>query len=556
MKKRSLSLILAALIAAGACLTGCGADGKEEQKANNSQAVENQKQPDESKDVEEDPIEELEDVTLKVWLVGVGKQKDSDMVWEYFNEQLQEYLPNTTVEFTAFSFDEYATKWSTAMASGETVDLAWFGWVQNLNNEIEMGTLTPLGDLVDAYCQDAVDLFGKEALDMHRSADGELYVFPCWQGLAVAKNGLSFQTDTVELMEDGWLENFRQMLLEYENSFDIEDRRKVYDEVTRYFETCKTNGMLKGGIAPNTLQSWNFQAYANGGVGASLSAKVKKNDNTFEIYPYYNDELLKLDWEYRAKWYDAGYIRPDVASLEKIPNEFTVGDPENSVITYAGGCMDEDITSVASAKYDMDITSIYTTDECWLAPSVATCWCIPSTTSDAERAAMLLNLLNGESGKELYQTLTYGIKDTHYTMNADATATTLCGDGQANADWAYGQVSWVMGNVQNTLITQTDTAGMFEYRKSLEVGAQQNPLVVAGFSMDVSEMEAQFTNLKAIYKKYVDMFDRGYLGADGFEKEYANFQKELKDAGIESYYEELQRQVDELVAERGLKWAE
>lgn len=74
--------------------------------------------------------------------------------------------------------------------------------------------------------------------------------------------------------------------------------------------------------------------------------------------------------------------------------------------------------------------------------------------------------------------------------------------------------------------------------------------------MDVSEIEAQFTNLKAIYKKYEDMFNRGYLGEDGFEKEYANFQKELIDAGIESYYEEFQRQVDELVAARGLEWAE
>lgn len=554
MRKKMLSLILAALMLAGTCLTGCGEEGKEKQNNDNSQQM--GEEENETQDSQDNADEELEEVTLKVWLVGTGKQKDSDTVWEYFNEQLKDYLPNTTVEFTAFSFDEYATKWSTAMASGETVDLAWFGWVQNLNNEIEMGTLTPLGDLVETYCQDAVELFGKEGLDMHRSADGELYVFPCWQGLATAYNALSFQADTVALMEDGWLENFQQMCYEYEDSFDLEDHRKIYDELTRYFETCKENGMLKGGIAPGSGASWNTQAYANGSLGDTVGAYVKMGDNTFQLYPYYTDELVKLNWEYIAKWYDAGYIRQDIASMEKMPNEFTVGDPENSVITYTGGAMDEDVTAVMCAKYDMDIVSVRTTQKDWMSPSPATCWCIPSTTSNAERAAMLLNLLNGEAGKELYQTLVYGIEGVHYTKNADGTATTLCGDGQANADWAYGQVTWVMGNVQNCLVTQSDTEGMYEYRKSRETEALQNPLKVASFSMDVSEIEAQFTNLKAIYKKYADMFNRGYLGEDGFEKEYANFQKELIDAGIESYYEEFQRQVDELVAARGLEWAE
>lgn len=546
MKKRILALVLAAMMV-GSCLTGCGGDKKAETPKEDANPVTDEAQTPET--------EELEDATLKVWLVGTGKQKDSDEVWAYFNEQLKEYLPNTTVEFTAFSFDEYATKWSTAMASGETVDLAWFGWVQNLNNEIEMGTLTPLSDLVDTYCQDAVELFGKEGLDMHRSADGELYIFPCWQGLATAKNAISFLTETLDVMEEGWVENFQQMCFEYADSLDIEDHRKVYDELTRYFEACKENGKLKGGVAPNTLGSWNMQVYAKGTLGDTVGGYVKQGDNSFEVMPYYTDELVKLNWEYMAKWYDAGYIRQDVASMEKIPNEFTVGDPENTVITYAGGGMDEDVTNTMCAKYDMDITSIYTDENNWVSPSPATCWCIPSTTSNAERSAMLLNLLNGESGKELYQTLVYGIEGTHYTKNADGTATTLCGEGQANADWDYGQVSWVMGNVQNCLTTQSDTPGMYDYRKSLEAGALQNPLNVASFSMDVSEIEAQFTNLKAIYKKYADMFNRGYLGLDGFEKEYANFQKEMNDAGAAEYYAEFQKQVDELVAARGLKWA-
>lgn len=62
--------------------------------------------------------DELAPATLNVW-VGGYKQKDSDRVWAEVNEKLADYLPNTTLNIVPITFDEYASKWSKAMAAGE-----------------------------------------------------------------------------------------------------------------------------------------------------------------------------------------------------------------------------------------------------------------------------------------------------------------------------------------------------------------------------------------------------------------------------------------------------
>ena len=135
---------------------------------------------------EQAAAEELEPVTIQLWLGGPGKQKDSDEVWELFNEKLQEYVPNTTVEITCMTTTEYPEKFDQMLASGEGVDLAWVAsWVTGtIADDIKDGNLMPLDDLVDQYGQGIKEELGDEILDMHRySEDDLLYYLISWQGL-------------------------------------------------------------------------------------------------------------------------------------------------------------------------------------------------------------------------------------------------------------------------------------------------------------------------------------------------------------------------------------
>ena len=135
-RKKALSLFLAAVMTAAACLGGCGSSAgtaSEAVAAADTEAVETEAGS------EQAAAEELEPVTIQLWLGGPGKQKDSDEVWELFNEKLQEYVPNTTVEITCMTTTEYPEKFDQMLASGEGVDLAWVAsWVTGMISRMEI----------------------------------------------------------------------------------------------------------------------------------------------------------------------------------------------------------------------------------------------------------------------------------------------------------------------------------------------------------------------------------------------------------------------------------
>lgn len=207
-------------MAASACLSGCGSAGSGAQaSASGSQA---------------DGSSELEPVTLQMWLGGPGKQKDSDMVWEAFNEKLQEYVPNTTVEITVIPTSEYAEEYNQMLASGEAVDLTWIAsWVTGSTELIRDENLMPLDDLLDQYGQGIRETLGDEVIDMHRySEDGKLYYLIAWQGLYSNVRAFKVPTELAELAGDTWLEDTQAVVDKWWNHYEsTDDLQAVFDQL-------------------------------------------------------------------------------------------------------------------------------------------------------------------------------------------------------------------------------------------------------------------------------------------------------------------------------------
>lgn len=132
MKKKALCLLLA-MIMVLSILAGCTSKPAEtpDTPATSEPAADNTANTPEEQPAEQPEEPALEQKTIQLMITGAGKQANSDKVWAAFNEQLQQYVPNTTVEFIDVSFDEYSEKFSQILASGEGVDLAWTGWLIN-----------------------------------------------------------------------------------------------------------------------------------------------------------------------------------------------------------------------------------------------------------------------------------------------------------------------------------------------------------------------------------------------------------------------------------------
>ena len=115
MKKRTICLLLAMIMVLSIVLAGCSKTA-ETPAADETPATTEPAETTDNTETPEAPEETaepaLEQKTIQLMITGAGKQANSDKVWAAFNEQLQQYVPNTTVEFIDVPFEEYSEKFS------------------------------------------------------------------------------------------------------------------------------------------------------------------------------------------------------------------------------------------------------------------------------------------------------------------------------------------------------------------------------------------------------------------------------------------------------------
>ena len=545
MKKRSICLLLATVMVLSIVLMGCGAKQSEQTTegtsdpaaatatASNTEATEAQA--------------ELEPKTIQLMISGPGKQNGSDAAWAAFNELLQQYVPNTTVEFIDVPFAEYSEKFSQVLASGEGVDLAWVGWLVNKADNIADGNLMPLDDLIDQYGQGIVDTLGQTVVDLHRTAsDGKLYYVPSWQGLCGDRRGWLVVTELAELAGDTWVEDTEAALDKWRNHYSgIEDFQAVLDQATKYLAAAKAAGKIGAGI--NTGRAFGWSMYTGNmsflGVGGA-EIGIPFEDSSFGVVDGVASEHYKLYAKTMAEWYKEGYIRSDIMSVDTstltMPTEGQITDK-----TYIFGCeqyLTEADQVTRSANAGMDMTFLPIEEKAYLQKGDATAYAIPYCADEPERAMMVLNAIYAQP--DLYNTLIYGVEGVDYTKNADGTITTSYAGASVTADDNYGIPRWIIGSCKNALINNGTDPNYYTDLEALEADARVNPFM--NFTFDRSKVEGICASLLNVYYEYGPQLDNG-VGGDNWETIYNNYLSARKDAGVEELIAEYQRQLNEYI---------
>ncbi len=498
--------------------------------------------------------DELAPATLNVW-VGGYKQKDSDRVWAEVNEKLADYLPNTTLNIVPITFDEYASKWSKAMAAGEQIDVAWLGWVHNMTEEVEMGSLLKLDDLIAEYGQDMVAEYGQEMLDMHKVADG-IYFIPNGPMIGGGKYCLVFPK---ALLEKAGMPNFAQeledLMMEVFDSYTVENVKKLYDKMETYLEALKEAGCINMGVNGNVVDA-NYgpfgQTYINQ-WGWERMFQVNWGDDTFTVQSIYvpGSEVYDIDafkWERINEWYNKGYIREDYASAGWAP--FGAGyAPENMAVAgnnqFAYDYVNwskEEVYEIYKNTYGWDVEIAVCNPVQHLSRGFSTGTGIPYTSKNPERAMMLINLLNSTKGQEIFRLLAYGIEGEHYTTNEDGTVTFTNATGREGADSTYGLSDWAIGTNLNKMGKDLET---IQKQVALAETAVENPL--SGFTFDKSAVQDQFDNCTSFVGN--NLFA---MVMDDWQARREQRDKDFADCGIEDVMAELQRQINEYVAENNI----
>ena len=547
MKKRTICLLLAMIMVLSIVLAGCSKTA-ETPAADETPATTEPAETTDNTETPEAPEETaepaLEQKTIQLMITGAGKQANSDKVWAAFNEQLQQYVPNTTVEFIDVPFEEYSEKFSQVLASGEGVDLAWTGWLINKPQNIADGNLMPLDDLLAEYGQGIVDVLGENVVEIHRNADdGKLYYLPSWQGLVGDRRGWLVVTEIAELAGDTWIEDTEAALNKCRNNYSgIEDFQAVLDQATKYLAAAKEAGKLGAGINTGRVFGWSMYngTRSNPGVGGS-EIGIPFEDNTFTVIDGVASEHYKLYAKTMADWYKEGYIRSDIMSVDTS----TLTLPKNGEITdttYVFSCdpyLTEADQDAATADAGMDMTYLPIEENASLILGGDTSYAIPYCADEPERAMMVLNAIYTQP--DLYNTLIYGIEGEDYTKNADGTITTSYVGASPTADDSYGIQRWIIGSCKNALINNGTDPNYYADLEALEETARVNPFL--NFTFDRTNVEGICASILNVYYEYGPQIDNGVAG-DNWEELYNNYMAARKDAGIEELVTEFQNQLN------------
>ena len=547
MKKRTICLLLAMIMVLSIVLAGCSKTA-ETPAADETPATTEPAETTDNTETPEAPEETaepaLEQKTIQLMITGAGKQANSDKVWAAFNEQLQQYVPNTTVEFIDVPFEEYSEKFSQVLASGEGVDLAWTGWLINKPQNIADGNLMPLDDLLAEYGQGIVDILGENVVEIHRNAaDGKLYYLPSWQGLCGERRGWLVVTEIAELAGDTWIEDTEAALNKWRNNYSgIEDFQAVLDQATKYLAAAKEAGKLGAGINTGRAFGWSMYngMYSFLGVGGA-EIGITYCDGTFTVKDGVAGEHYKLYAQTMADWYKEGYIRSDIMSVDTS----TLTMPKNGEITdttYVFSCdpyLTEADQEAAIADAGMDMTYLPIEENAYLILGGDTSYAIPYCADEPERAMMVLNAIYSQP--DLYNTLIYGIEGEDYTKNADGTITTSYVGASPTADDSYGIQRWIIGSCKNALINNGTDPNYYADLEALEETARVNPFL--NFTFDRTNVEGICASILNVYYEYGPQIDNGVAG-DNWEELYNNYMAARKDAGIEELVTEFQNQLN------------
>lgn len=548
MKKRTICLLLAMIMVLSIVLAGCSKTA-ETPAADETPATTEPAETTDNTETPEAPEETaepaLEQKTIQLMITGAGKQANSDKVWAAFNEQLQQYVPNTTVEFIDVPFEEYSEKFSQVLASGEGVDLAWTGWLINKPQNIADGNLMPLDDLLAEYGQGIVDILGENVVEIHRNADdGKLYYLPSWQGLVGDRRGWLVVTEIAELAGDTWIEDTEAALNKWRNNYSegTEAFQAVLDQATKYLAAAKEAGKLGAGINTGRVFGWSMYngTRSNPGVGGA-EIGIPFEDNTFTVIDGVASEHYKLYAKTMADWYKEGYIRSDIMSVDTS----TLTMPKNGEITdttYVFSCdpyLTEADQEAAIADAGMDMTYLPVEENASLILGGDTSYAIPYCADEPERAMMVLNAIYSQP--DLYNTLIYGIEGEDYTKNADGTITTSYVGASPTADDSYGIQRWIIGSCKNALINNGTDPNYYADLEALEETARVNPFL--NFTFDRTNVEGICASILNVYYEYGPQIDNGVAG-DNWEELYNNYMAARKDAGIEELVTEFQNQLN------------
>ncbi len=505
-------MILAAAVFAGLmlCAGGCRWDGEQTQ---------------------EDVAPEPEAIVLHWMLFGESYQ-DSEQVFQAFNQELKQFFPDTTVEFEVISRRKYKEKWDQKMAANETVDLAWLGNdTINFTEEVKKGSLTALDYLLKRY---GSVLRGEVSGDLWPlvQMEGNTYAIPI-PGAQYRAN-LMLAADESLMRRYGDIDTIGAVNRQFQYS-----TRESYQAFEPFLATIMEKEDVGTGISCQSFARLADKGY-EGIYGTDSPFVIKIFDDKPIVYNKYELDSYTAFYSAMSKWYQAGYIRRDVADvLDPLADDGRKGGSILFIDEYGDKKTAPDLRVP-------DYTAVWADLEGYRYINYAGCknsLVIPKSAEYPQRAMELVNLLYSEEGKALYRLLTNGIEGTHYVRVDDSVIARM---SDSVSGYRYTLSPYTAGNVFQNFELE---AGQFELLNEYNKTAVRS--VLTGFELDTRMIAIEMARVDLVAAAYRDKLSQGI--AEDWESLYQEFLQKMNEAGAEKVRQEMQRQIDEFLQQEKIR---
>ncbi|WP_123043388.1 ABC transporter substrate-binding protein [Cohnella candidum] len=447
-----------------------------------------------------------------------GVPKDIQLVNDEINKITKEKI-NATVKLLPISYGTYAQQTNLMLTGDEQVDLMVVGTWFNYTTQVAKNQLQPIDDLLQKYGQDVVKTLG----DKYVSA-GKV-------------KGKTYGVATMRDLADEYGLVVPQEILD-KNGVKAEDI-KTFDDVEKLLAAIKKNDPNSTPLVPfgpgDSLLD-NYMTYDN--LGDKLG--VLKGDAT---------DLKVVNWfeqpEYAAllnkvrSWYQAGYIMKDAATNKDSGLELVKAGRGDVLLTRIKPGYAEQESRLIGKK----VVTIPLLQPQARTSSVANMmWGIPRNSKYPEKAMQLLNLMFTDTN--VANLLAWGIEGKHYVVNSDGTAGYPQGVDQNNSGYNLNQ-GWMFGNQFLTHVWQGDSTDLWKQLQAFNDSAVQSKAL--GFTFDQTPVKTEVAAVQNVLNQYKMALEWGTVDP---AKVLPEFNKKLKDAGLEKIITEKQKQLDEWAASK------
>ena len=231
------------------------------------------------------------------------------------------------------------------------------------------------------------------------------------------------------------------------------------------------------------------------------------------------------------KWYQAGYIQKDVLSVKSAEADLKAGKYASGIpgnLAYEGNVVKSVKAGNGYDVYEIPFTKpVFTTNG-----ATATVTSVAGVSQNPEKAVQLLELVNND--KELFNLLSYGVENVHYTKINDNKISYA-----QNSKFKHGN-NWVIGNTFNGYVVDPEPDNKNEMVLETHKNAVTSALI--GFVFNTENVKSEVAQCKTVAD---EMLAAIVTGTIDYQTLLPDFISKLEKAGSAKIIAEMQRQIDQ-----------